>query len=362
MATSLQLEHLVKTFPDSSAVNPAVSDVSLAVSAGQFCALLGASGSGKTTLLRMVAGLLVPDAGDVLFAGNSVSHLPPERRHIGMVFQHHRLFPHMTVAQNITFGLRMRGVGKHEQKKRLGEVLELIQLEGFEKRYPASLSGGQQQRIALARTIVTRPKVLLMDEPFANLDAQLRDDLREVVADLQRHLNMTTLLVTHDQAEALQLADVVAVMDKGRLLQVDAPKALFERPKTRLVAEFMGARNFFSGELTCEHSHAYLQTSLGTFRVMGSHPPKAEVTAIIRPEHVTLLSEAPVDKTNMLVGDVVQVRYQGGSSLCRVQCQEQTIYVQTNNLQTNNLQTNQPVVGRVWLHISPAHLWVLEGA
>jgi ABC-type Fe3+/spermidine/putrescine transport system ATPase subunit len=349
MATSLQLEHLSKTFAGESAV----SDVSLQVEAGQFCALLGASGSGKTTLLRMVAGLLMPDAGTVSFDGQPVTHLPPERRFIGMVFQHHRLFPHMTVAQNITFGLRMRGLGKHEQKKRMGEVLELIQLPGFEKRYPASLSGGQQQRIALARTIVTRPKVLLMDEPFANLDAQLRDDLREVVADLQRHLNMTTLFVTHDQAEALQLADVVAVMDKGSLLQVDTPKVLFERPKTRLVAEFMGARNFLSGELTCERGHTYLQTSLGHFQLMGSHQPR-QATAIIRPEQVTLLTEEPADKTNMVAGEVVQVRYQGGSSLCRVQIHndEQPLYV----------QTNQSATGRVWLQFPPEHLWVLEGA
>ncbi|MEM6427824.1 MAG: ABC transporter ATP-binding protein [Deinococcota bacterium] len=352
MATTLQLNSISKTFGASSTLgtHKAVDDVSLQVPAGKFAALLGASGSGKTTLLRIIAGLLDPDVGEVMFDGLSVTDVKPERRNIGMVFQHHRLFPHMNVEKNITFGLRMRGVSKHEQKKRVIDVLEMVQLEGFEKRFPKSLSGGQQQRIALARTIVTRPEVLLMDEPFSSLDAQLRDDLRDVVANLQAQLGMTTVFVTHDQREALQLADVVAVLDRGRLEQVASPPELYTRPASRTVANFMGVRNFMTGRLEQDR----FITSLGHLQLC--HPPQDtnnEVTAVIRPEQITIHHEQADNLPNQIQGQVTQVRYQGGVSRYLVSVgQDERLEVQGN-------YPDVAVGSQVWLELPPKHLWCL---
>ncbi|MEM7736968.1 MAG: ABC transporter ATP-binding protein [Deinococcota bacterium] len=352
MATALQLHNISKTFDATATAgaHKAVDDVSLEVPAGKFAALLGASGSGKTTLLRIIAGLLAPDVGEIMFDDLPVTHVKPERRNIGMVFQHHRLFPHMTVEKNITFGLRMRSVSKHEQQKRVVDVLEMVQLTGFEKRFPKSLSGGQQQRIALARTIVTRPKVLLMDEPFSSLDAQLRDDLRDVVADLQAQLGMTTMFVTHDQREALQLADVVAVLDKGRLEQVASPPELYTRPASRTVANFMGVRNFMTGRLEA----GQLNTSLGKLQLC--HPPQDandDVTAVIRPEQIMMHHQHVDNFPNLIQGQVTQVRYQGGDSRYLVSVgQEESLEVQGN-------YPDVAVGEQVWLELPPKFLWCL---
>jgi ABC-type Fe3+/spermidine/putrescine transport system ATPase subunit len=352
VATTLQLNNISKTFDATSTVgaHKAVDDVSLQVPAGKFAALLGTSGSGKTTLLRIVAGLLAPDHGEVMFDGIPVTHVQPERRNIGMVFQHHRLFPHMTVEKNITFGLRMRGVSKHEQKKRVIDVLEMVQLEGFETRFPRSLSGGQQQRIALARTIVTRPKVLLMDEPFSSLDAQLRDDLRDVVANLQAQLGMTTVFVTHDQREALQLADVVAVLDKGRLEQVASPPELYTQPASRTVANFMSVRNFMTGRLEQDK----FITSLGKLKLC--RPPQTisdEVTVIIRPEQIVMHHQYLDNLPNLIQGQITQVRYQGGVSRYLVSVgQDERLDVQGN-------YSDVAVGSQVWLELPPKYLWCL---
>ena len=248
----LVVDDLVKVFPGGVY---AVNHVSLTIEEGQFVTLLGPSGCGKTTTLNCIAGLEQPDGGRVTVGSavlTDVSRrviLPPERRNLGMVFQSYALWPHMTVYDNLAFGLKLRKVPNDEARKRIGEVLELVGLGGLEKRYPFQLSGGQQQRVALARAVVAEPRVLLLDEPLSNLDAKVREQARFWLRDLQRRLGITTVYVTHDQAEALAISDMVAVMSAGHLLQYAPPKQVYERPTSRFVADFIGQTSFLRAEV-----------------------------------------------------------------------------------------------------------------
>jgi ABC-type Fe3+/spermidine/putrescine transport system ATPase subunit len=228
---------------------PAVADLSLTLTAGEFFSLLGPSGCGKTTLLRLIAGYRFPDSGGIFLAGRDVSREPPERRNIGMVFQNYALFPHLTARANVAFGLEMRNVPRRERRTRVEAMLDRVGLEPAERdRRPSALSGGQQQRVALARALVIEPRLLLLDEPFANLDRRLREQMRDELKQLQRRTGVTTLLVTHDQEEALALADRVGVMAAGRLLQAADPRTLYERPADRFTARFLGDANLFTIE------------------------------------------------------------------------------------------------------------------
>jgi ABC-type Fe3+/spermidine/putrescine transport system ATPase subunit len=222
----------------------AVDDVSLKVADGEFVTLLGASGSGKTTCLRMVAGFVQPDAGQVLLGGGEATALPPHRRNTAMVFQHYALFPHLTVAENVAYGLKIRRLPRNEIEQRTLEVLRLVHLEALGKRYPAQLSGGQKQRVALARAVAIRPSVLLLDEPLSALDLKLRAELQAEIRRIQQALRTTTIFVTHDQGEALSMSDRVAVMRNGRILQIDTPVNLYQRPTSAYVASFIGTTNF----------------------------------------------------------------------------------------------------------------------
>ena len=226
---------------------PVVNGVSLRVADGEFVTLLGPSGCGKTTTLRLIAGLAVPDLGRIEVGGSDVTHTPIHRRNIGMVFQSHALFPHMTIAENVGFGLKMRGVGRAERTGRIREALKLVRLDNFESRFPGQLSGGQQQRIALARALVFNPQVLLLDEPFGALDRKLREVMQGELRELTRKLEMTSIFVTHDQEEALILSDRIAVMHAGEIEQIGSPEDIFERPRTRFVADFMGFGNLLEG-------------------------------------------------------------------------------------------------------------------
>ncbi len=246
MATRVTLQDLVVDYGHG----PVVDGVSLDVEPGSLVAVLGPSGCGKSTTLRAVAGLLQPRAGDVRFDGVSVLHVAAERRPVAMVFQAPLLFPHMSIGDNVSFGLRMQGVGRQERRHRAEQALELVRLPGVAQRRPGQLSGGQEQRVSLARALVTQPRVLLLDEPFSALDASLRVEVRELVADLQRDAGVTTLFVTHDQEEATVLADRVALMLDGRLVQVGDPRELYERPATLEVARFFGTANAFDGVVT----------------------------------------------------------------------------------------------------------------
>jgi ABC-type Fe3+/spermidine/putrescine transport system ATPase subunit len=238
---SVEIQNVTKRFDDVVAVEA----VSLDVGRGEFFALLGPSGCGKTTLLRLIGGLEAPDAGTIRIRGADVTRVPPDKRPVHMVFQHYALFPHLTVAENVAFGLPYKGVARAERAARVGRALELVRLEGLERRRPDQLSGGQRQRVALARALVLEPEVLLLDEPLAALDPNLRKEVQVELKHLQRRLGITFVFVTHDREEALALSDRIAVLNRGRVEQVGTPAEVFETPATEFAARFLGAANFF---------------------------------------------------------------------------------------------------------------------
>src|SRR5205823_469740 len=249
----------------------AAHDVTLRVQPGEFLTLLGPSGCGKTTTLRMIAGFERPDAGQIRFGGQDVTHIPANRRNIGFVFQNYALFPHLSIFENVAYGLRVRGEGVESIARAVGEVLALVGLAGHEQQFPAQLSGGQQQRVALARAIVVRPKVLLFDEPLSNLDLKLREQLRLEIKHLQRELGITSIFVTHDQTEALVMSDRIAVMRDGRIEQLGTPDTIYNDPATTFVAGFVGQSNLVDGVCAA----AEPGTAECTVRLAGSHTVRA---------------------------------------------------------------------------------------
>ncbi len=291
--TSLRIEHLRKCFGETVAVD----DVSLDVPSGKLFFLLGSSGCGKTTILRMVAGFIEPTKGKILFAGRDVTALPPEKRNAGMVFQNYALWPHMTVSQNVGFGLEVRKMPADQRKKRIGESLELVRMGAYADRLPNQLSGGQQQRVALARAIAFRPDLLLLDEPLSNLDAKLRLEMRAEIRRISDELKMTMVYVTHDQHEALSLADSIAVISGGKIEQLGSPGEIYQRPRTRFVAEFIGETNIIEGELagSCDaDGFGSVSTKLGQLRafIPASRRSGGKVTLSIRPEAIHLHGES----------------------------------------------------------------------
>ena len=274
----------------------AVRGISLTVGAGEFLTLLGPSGSGKTTTLMMIAGFETPTAGDIAIDGRSVVTLPPHKRHIGMVFQNYALFPHMTVAENIGFPLRQRGVDRAARARLVSESLELVRLPGYQQRYPRQLSGGQQQRVALARAIVFRPRLLLMDEPLGALDKQLREGLQLEMRRLHADLGITFIYVTHDQEEALTMSDRIAVMNEGRIVQLGTPEDLYDRPCDRFVASFIGESNFFIGMVRGSQDGVVIADCGGTvLRALAgvSATPGQPVTLTTRPERMRFADAEP---------------------------------------------------------------------
>jgi spermidine/putrescine ABC transporter ATP-binding subunit len=251
-AIDVALDRVTKRFGAVTAVKA----VSLEVRQGEVLALLGPSGCGKTTTLRMIAGFEDPDEGAVRVKGRVVNDVPTYRRNLGMVFQQYALFPHMTVFDNVAFGLRMRGTARAEVRGLVAEAMALVRLEGLEARFPAELSGGQQQRVALARAVVTRPAVLLLDEPLGALDRKLRERMQIEIRSLQRALGITTIFVTHDQEEALTLSDRIAVMEQGEIIQIGTPTEIYERPRSRFVSDFIGVSNFLAGRVVARDGDA----------------------------------------------------------------------------------------------------------
>ena len=278
---SLELRGLAKRYGEFVAVQGA----DLMVAAGSFLTLLGPSGSGKTTILMMIAGFTEPTAGRLLLGGSDITALPPEKRAFGMVFQGYALFPHMTVAENVAFPLRVRGIGRAARDARVRATLDLVQLSGFADRRPAQLSGGQQQRVALARALVFDPALLLLDEPLSALDKKLRAELQEELRALHRRVGRTFINVTHDQEEALSLSDEVAVLNHGRIVQKGAPAMLYEHPRTRFVAGFLGKSNFLHGVVQCDGT-----VQCGPLRLHHAAPPApgTEVLLSLRPEKIAL--------------------------------------------------------------------------
>ncbi len=281
MSAGLELRNLSHRYKQGS--SPALSQLSVEVDPGELVAFLGPSGCGKTTALKIIAGLLRPTYGDVLVDGLSVLAVPPEERGAAMVFQNPLLFPHMSVAANIGFGLKMRNVSGEQVDRRVVTALRRVRMEGFGDRRPDELSGGQQQRVALARALVTEPRLLLLDEPLSALDANLRGEMRELVRDVQEQGGYTTVFVTHDQEEAVVLADRIALLFDGNLQMYDEPQAFFDRPANRRIAEFFGATNFISGRV----ENGAVETPLGSLNLVGAGPA-GDVTLTIRPEAVRL--------------------------------------------------------------------------
>jgi ABC-type Fe3+/spermidine/putrescine transport system ATPase subunit len=298
-----------------------IRHLSLTVADGEFVSLLGPSGAGKTTVLKAVAGLIRPQAGEVLIDNRPVTGVPPERRSAVMVFQKPLLFPFMNVAQNIGFGLRMLRLGRAESRTRIRSILELTGLAGLEQRKVHEISGGQQQRVALARALVLRPSILLLDEPLSSLDANLRQQMRELIQDIQAQTRTTTLFVTHDQSEALMLSDRVGLLLGGRLRQLGAPRELFHRPADPEVARFFGGCNFFEGKIR----HGLFDCALGRFPAPGVSANGQALTATIRPEDIRLGS----DPGYPLEGWVRKTGFEGSATRVWVDCGGQPLVVLT---------------------------------
>ncbi|MCB1466851.1 MAG: ABC transporter ATP-binding protein [Rhizobiaceae bacterium] len=296
-----------------------LKDISIAIREGEFVSLLGPSGCGKTTTLRCIAGFERPDSGRILFGTRDVTAALPEKRDIGMVFQSYALFPHMTVAENLAFGLEARKIAPDERKRRIGEVLSMVRLEGYEQRFPRELSGGQQQRVALARALVIEPSVLLLDEPLANLDATLRDEMRFFIRDLQQRVGITSVYVTHDQSEAMVMSDRIVVMNAGEIDQLGAPREIYERPASARVADFIGRSNTLQGEIAeALGGESYrIATSSGA---IGAEGPSglsvgAKVQVMIRPENIRIADTGEArNGDNLISGSVVKSIYQGNAN------------------------------------------------
>lgn len=275
----LVLDRLTKHF----GAHVAVDELSLAVEKGEFLALLGPSGCGKTTTLQMIAGFVPPTSGAITLEGKNLLAIKPNQRGLGIVFQSYALFPHMTAAENVAFGLEMQGVGREERRKRVAEALDLVGLSAFAERYPRKMSGGQQQRVALARALVIRPQILLLDEPLSNLDAKLREEMQIELRQIQRTVGTTTILVTHDQAEAMALSDRIVVMNQGKAEQIGPPHETYEHPATPFVASFLGKTNQLAAEVSPGRSEAVMA---GVSWPVAPHFSGQRVVLSVRPEKI----------------------------------------------------------------------------
>jgi spermidine/putrescine transport system ATP-binding protein len=307
----------------------AVDDVTLQIQDGEFFSMLGPSGCGKTTTLRMIAGFEHPTVGEIYIHGRPMGLTPPYQRNTNMVFQNYALFPHMTIARNVAFGLEMRKVPKDQVARRVEEVLAMVRLPDFGPRRPNQLSGGQQQRIALARALVNHPEVLLLDEPLGALDLKLRKEMQLELKTLQQGVGITFVYVTHDQEEALTMSDRIAVMHQGRVLQVGTPTEIYERPDCRFVADFIGETNFLEG--TVQEQRGDLVTVLvdGRLPIVAQADtdlaPRARVTVAVRPEKIRLLPNPVLGEHNAFAGQVEQVVYVGTATLFRVRLSENVV-------------------------------------
>jgi putrescine transport system ATP-binding protein len=357
----LRMEAVSKKFGEFAAVD----QLSLEIFQGEFFALLGPSGCGKTTLLRLVAGFEQPSAGRILLDGVNLAPVPPHRRPVNMMFQSYALFPHLTAEANVAFGLKQEGLPKAEIAERVADMLALVKLETFGRRKPHELSGGQRQRVALARSLVKRPRVLLLDEPMAALDKKLRGETQFELMDLQRRLGLTFIIVTHDQSEAMTVADRIAVMDRGRLIQVAPPAAIYEQPSSRWVADFIGNVNLFEGRVGNPNTTVE-GTALGQLRVTGGINAEvgSTVWVAVRPEKIRLAryETAPADRPsteNGVAATVVDIGYLGDLSLYRLRTEAGVL------LQAAIANTGPPTAraigwnDKVWLSFAPEAAVVL---
>ncbi|MBA2401153.1 MAG: ABC transporter ATP-binding protein [Bradyrhizobium sp.] len=362
----LRIEGVGKKFGNFRAVDR----LSLDIRAGEFFALLGPSGCGKTTLLRVLAGFETPDEGRILLGGKDIAQVPPHLRPVNMMFQNYALFPHLSVQDNIAFGLKRGGMPRAEIATRVAEMVALVKLDGMEKRKPDQLSGGQKQRVALARSLARRPQVLLLDEPLAALDKKLRESTQLELMDLQRRLGMTFIIVTHDQEEAMTVANRIGVMDAGRLEQVATPRDLYEAPRSRWVAEFIGDVNLFDGEVSGREHYRLMITTKdgGTLAVAEPRQrvTKTTVCVAIRPEKVKLSRRGPVADAanayaiNRLEGVVTDVGYLGGLTVYKVKLDSGAV-IRSSMANTARIDIDAYLVGqRVVAWFTPDDCVVLE--
>jgi spermidine/putrescine transport system ATP-binding protein len=323
-AIAVELRDVVKEFAEPEKKGEAfaaVSHVDLQINDGEFFSLLGPSGCGKTTSLRMIAGFELPTSGEVLIHGKAMGKTPPYQRPVNTVFQSYALFPHMTIFDNVAFGLQMKGVDKTEITPRVKAALAMVRLPGYENRKPKQLSGGQQQRVALARALVNRPEVLLLDEPLGALDLKLRKEMQLELKTLQREVGITFIYVTHDQEEALTMSDRIAVMSKGKLLQVGSSLEIYEEPNCRFVADFIGETNFISGTVLST-ADGKAEFEADGLRMLADAGPDVragmQATLAVRPERVRLSAEKPADTSNAFAGEVRESIYIGTDTHYRV--------------------------------------------
>jgi len=325
----IQLKDIVKRF----GALEAVSHVSLEIEDGELFTLLGPSGCGKTTVLRLIGGFHKPDSGEIYFGEKEVSAIPPYQRNIGMVFQNYALWPHMTIFENVAYGLKLKKVPKKDFTGRVDRVLSMVNLSGLEKRYPGQLSGGQQQRVALARALVLNPDVLLLDEPLSNLDAKIRQQVRAEIRKLQKELAITSIYVTHDQEEALTISDRIAVIDHGKLQQIGSPRDLYERPQNPFVADFIGINNLIAGEVKEIDKTSKLMvvdTRFGLIRCLDENRfrPGEACKISVRPEVATICSpdEKQDNTMNTISGKVSFASYIGNTIRYDVELDKETIF------------------------------------
>jgi len=310
----------------------AAEDVSFTIEPGEFVALLGPSGAGKTTLLRLLAGFETLSEGSIRINGQDVSDVPVHKRDTGMVFQDYALFPHMTVAENITFGLKRNGFDGDEIDSRVSDVLEMVDLGGYEDRHPDELSGGQQQRVATARAVAIQPKVLLMDEPLGALDKKLRDQLQVQLKELQETLNITTVYVTHNQDEALTMADKIVVINEGHIEQIGTPSEIYEEPATEFVAEFIGDTNFLTGDLEDGEDGPVLRVGDHTIRVAEDELPDGDPAVFVRPEKIDIAAPGENGHAdNSIPGTVERRIFVGSDTRYYVDGGDQDIVVREQN-------------------------------
>lgn len=349
----ISIENVTKRFGEFAAVD----NLSLSIYEREFFALLGASGCGKSTLLRLLAGFEEPSDGRILLDGQDLAGIPPYRRPVNMMFQSYALFPHMSVAANIAFGLKQDRMPKAERDKRVAEMLKLVKLEPFAERKPHQLSGGQRQRVALARSLARRPKVLLLDEPLGALDKKLREETQFELMDLQQELGLTFIVVTHDQEEAMAMADRIAIMDKGEVLQVATPAEIYEAPASRFVADFVGTINMFEGKLQRDKSGTtriadanggFIYTAPADYAAVGER-----VWFAIRPEKIRVSPEKPAGMLNALEGEIWDIGYFGDMTVYRVRLDDGRI-VKTATV--NSERTIGSALGwhdRAWISFAP---------
>ena len=353
--TNVDITSVAKTYGQT----PVLADITTHFAEGSFTSLLGPSGSGKTTLLRIVAGFITPDSGKVAIGGADVTDTPVYARNIGMVFQSYALFPHMTVAQNVAFGLARRGIRGAEARKLVDRALEMVRLPGFGERRPKQLSGGQQQRVALARAVVIQPSVLLLDEPLSALDRRLRQEMQVELKRIQRETGLTTIFVTHDQEEALALSDKVAILDRGRIVQMGPPAEVYEQPKTRFAAEFLGDTKFLKGTVI----DGALRLSDGTLIRTGAPLPATGAAAMVavRPEKMRIdaAGKAGDGAENRLSARIDHVIYAGPALTYALTASDGTalkIFAQNS---TGAIHAEGSDVSLVW---QPAHTIPMEDA